>query len=1223
MRAIRRNNATGIFSWIGSDGWSARALVFEGNEDQVEGTLSVQPRANPVHGFDEYFLNLTVHNNRRNPWFVEYWEHFFNCRWPNSSDTPFNLRYEKLCTEEEFMTYQNGYEPEKQLQFVSDAVLAFAHALKMMHNDFCHGKLGLCANMKWNNGTILLDYLKKVSFVGLSGDEFRFSASGDGPARYNIIHFKQITPGNYKWIQVGEYKNGELELNLSEVRFRIDNPEMPLSVCSLPCKKGQAKKLLEGESCCWHCFNCSRYQFLRTDTQCMDCPPGFLPDDNQLACIQIPETHMKPGCPWAIGAMAFSAFGILLTGFVIAVFLKHNDTPIVRASGRELSYVLLSGIFMCYLMTFILVQKPTNFICGAQKTGIGLCFAIVYSAMLTKTNRISRIFDAGKRTVTKPAFISPQSQLVICGALIGVQISIIAVWLVFTPPRAIHSYPSREESQLVCAASMNATYMVAFVYPIFLIIVCTIYAILTRKIPEAFNESKYIGLTMYTTCIIWLAFVPIYFTTSSNVEVNITSMCLAISLSSTVTVVCLFTPKLYIIICHPEKNVRQNMMKQQKQKLCWNSSPIQAEASSQFDGVIIFGSDQEVAGVMRAIRRNNATGIFSWIGSDGWSARALVFEGNEDQVEGTLSVQPRANPVHGFDEYFLNLTVHNNRRNPWFVEYWEHFFNCRWPNSSDTPFNLRYEKLCTEEEFMTYQNGYEPEKQLQFVSDAVLAFAHALKMMHNDFCHGKLGLCANMKWNNGTILLDYLKKVSFVGLSGDEFRFSASGDGPARYNIIHFKQITPGNYKWIQVGEYKNGELELNLSEVRFRIDNPEMPLSVCSLPCKKGQAKKLLEGESCCWHCFNCSRYQFLRTDTQCMDCPPGFLPDDNQLACIQIPETHMKPGCPWAIGAMAFSAFGILLTGFVIAVFLKHNDTPIVRASGRELSYVLLSGIFMCYLMTFILVQKPTNFICGAQKTGIGLCFAIVYSAMLTKTNRISRIFDAGKRTVTKPAFISPQSQLVICGALIGVQISIIAVWLVFTPPRAIHSYPSREESQLVCAASMNATYMVAFVYPIFLIIVCTIYAILTRKIPEAFNESKYIGLTMYTTCIIWLAFVPIYFTTSSNVEVNITSMCLAISLSSTVTVVCLFTPKLYIIICHPEKNVRQNMMKQQKQKLCWNSSPIQAEASSQFDDKKSEEKTTPEIFIISEKNTCGTQTLHSDDNNCIHPTLKDNHM
>lgn len=84
-------------------------------------------------------------------------------------------------------------------------------------------------------------------------------------------------------------------------------------------------------------------------------------------------------------------------------------------------------------------------------------------------------------------------------------------------------------------------------------------------------------------------------------------------------------------------------------------------------GCIIFGSDQEVAGVMRAVRRCNATGAFSWIGSDGWSARGLVSNGNEPEVEGTLSVQPQANPVKGFEEYFLNLTVENNRRNPWFV----------------------------------------------------------------------------------------------------------------------------------------------------------------------------------------------------------------------------------------------------------------------------------------------------------------------------------------------------------------------------------------------------------------------------------------------------------------------------------------------------------------------------------------------------------------------------
>lgn len=86
-----------------------------------------------------------------------------------------------------------------------------------------------------------------------------------------------------------------------------------------------------------------------------------------------------------------------------------------------------------------------------------------------------------------------------------------------------------------------------------------------------------------------------------------------------------------------------------------------------FPGVIIFGSDQEVAGVMAAVTRARATDAFRWVGSDGWSARSLVSDGNEEAVEGTISVQPQANEVKGFKEYFLNLTVENNKRNPWFV----------------------------------------------------------------------------------------------------------------------------------------------------------------------------------------------------------------------------------------------------------------------------------------------------------------------------------------------------------------------------------------------------------------------------------------------------------------------------------------------------------------------------------------------------------------------------
>lgn len=164
-----------------------------------------------------------------------------------------------MCTKKEKLT-KNNTDFEDQLQFVSDAVMAFAYALRDMHRELCRSKPGLCDAMKPTKGADLLKYLRKVSFDGLSGDRFRFDENGDGPARYNIIHFKQIRKGKYDWVRVGEYNEGELRLNMSEVQFKLSHPKPPESVCSFPCQRGQAKTYVEGESCCWHCINCTQYQ---------------------------------------------------------------------------------------------------------------------------------------------------------------------------------------------------------------------------------------------------------------------------------------------------------------------------------------------------------------------------------------------------------------------------------------------------------------------------------------------------------------------------------------------------------------------------------------------------------------------------------------------------------------------------------------------------------------------------------------------------------------------------------------------------------------------------------------------------------------------------------------------------------------------------------------------------------------------------------------------------
>lgn len=69
-----------------------------------------------------------------------------------------------------------------------------------------------------------------------------------------------------------------------------------------------------------------------------------------------------------------------------------------------------------------MIAEPGVVVCAFRRLLLGLGMAITYSAMLTKTNRIYRIFEQGNRSVTPPRFISPSSQLIITFVLISVQV---------------------------------------------------------------------------------------------------------------------------------------------------------------------------------------------------------------------------------------------------------------------------------------------------------------------------------------------------------------------------------------------------------------------------------------------------------------------------------------------------------------------------------------------------------------------------------------------------------------------------------------------------------------------------------------------------------------------------------------------------------------------------------------------------------------------------------
>merc|ERR1719179_99770 len=100
------------------------------------------------------------------------------------------------------------------------------------------------------------------------------------------------------------------------------------------------------------------------------------------------------------------------------------------ASGRELCYVLLFGILCSYLVPFFALSKPAPLSCAILRGGLGLCLCVCYSAIFTKTNRISRIFSNTSKGAQKPKWISPKSQLFICSGLISIQLIGVIIWII-------------------------------------------------------------------------------------------------------------------------------------------------------------------------------------------------------------------------------------------------------------------------------------------------------------------------------------------------------------------------------------------------------------------------------------------------------------------------------------------------------------------------------------------------------------------------------------------------------------------------------------------------------------------------------------------------------------------------------------------------------------------------------------------------------------------------
>ena len=83
-------------------------------------------------------------------------------------------------------------------------------------------------------------------------------------------------------------------------------------------------------------------------------------------------------------------------------------------------------------------------------------------------------------------------------------------------------------------------------YNLLLGVACAYHAFKTRRLPDNFKESRFIGLTVYTTVIMWIAFIPAYLSISNKYYKGV-PLSVAMLINAIITISCLFVPRLYAL----------------------------------------------------------------------------------------------------------------------------------------------------------------------------------------------------------------------------------------------------------------------------------------------------------------------------------------------------------------------------------------------------------------------------------------------------------------------------------------------------------------------------------------------------------------------------------------------------------------------------------------------------------------------------------------------------
>uniref|UniRef100_A0A8C5RZN6 G-protein coupled receptors family 3 profile domain-containing protein n=1 Tax=Laticauda laticaudata TaxID=8630 RepID=A0A8C5RZN6_LATLA len=498
----------------------------------LHGALSFAVHTNYPRGFQKFLKGRNPLSENKDGFIRIFWKDIFNCDFSNSILEKRNL---KICTGKEkldslpgtlFDTSMSGHSYS-----IYNAVYIMAYAL--------HARTSSKS--------------KEMTKIKNMRQEYQLEEAWQVFSKYMVLYSVRSMRGK--------------TIKLIPLFFIFCTQKIPRSLCNDKCHSGFSRAKIEGRPfCCYKCFPCPEGKITsqKDMDDCLPCPEGQYPNNNHDSCLSKQIVFLSYedtlGISLAITTIVFAYIATVVLG----IFIKYQDTPIVKANNRNITYLLLISLVLSFLCSLLFIGKPEKVTCLLRQTAFGIIFSVAISCILAKTIILILVFMASvpgsqmRQLLGKPL----DNYTVVSCSLI--QITICAIWLLTSPP-----YPDAdmnlvaEEIILGCNEGSTVMLYCVLLYLLFLAIVGFCVAFQARHLPDSFNETKFIFFSLLCFCNVWLSFFPTYLSTKGKYMVAVEIF--SILSSSTGLLGCIFFPKCFVILLRPDLNTKIQLIRGKKE----------------------------------------------------------------------------------------------------------------------------------------------------------------------------------------------------------------------------------------------------------------------------------------------------------------------------------------------------------------------------------------------------------------------------------------------------------------------------------------------------------------------------------------------------------------------------------------------------------------------------------------------------------------------------------